>query len=116
MQKYAVKIILCILNRQVKANGIFLMYYNFGKYNIFLMFLLVLFIFQAQSRVAKLEEEKMSMEVELEDILKKLASVNNELEEKNHRVSELENELKQEKMKRQVQHLGGKVSVFKKSD
>ena len=53
----------------------------------------------------------MSMEVELEDILKKLASANNELEEKNHRVSELENELQQEKMKRQVQHLGGKVSL-----
>merc|ERR1712066_872448 len=52
------------------------------------------------------------MEVELEDILKKLASANNELEEKNHRVSELENELQQEKMKRQVQHLGGKATDF----
>ena len=56
-----------------------------------------------------LEEEKVSMEVELEDILKKLANANNELEAMNAKVNGLENELQQEKMKRQAKYLDGKV-------
>ena len=56
-----------------------------------------------------LEEEKVSMEVELEDILKKLANANNELEAMNAKVNGLENELQQEKMKRQTKYLDGKV-------
>ena len=61
-----------------------------------------------------LEEEKVSMEVELEDILKKLANANNELEAMNVKVNGLENELQQEKMKRQTKYLDGKVSPEKK--
>ena len=61
-----------------------------------------------------LEEEKVSMEVELEDILKKLANANNELEAMNAKVNGLENELQQEKMKRQAKYLDGKVSPEKK--
>ena len=49
------------------------------------------------------------MEVELEDILKKLANANNELEAMNVKVNGLENELQQEKMKRQTKYLDGKV-------
>ena len=49
------------------------------------------------------------MEVELEDILKKLANANNELEAMNVKVNGLENELQQEKMKRQAKYLDGKV-------
>ena len=49
------------------------------------------------------------MEVELEDILKKLANANNELEAMNAKVNGLENELQQEKMKRQTKYLDGKV-------
>ena len=61
-----------------------------------------------------LEEEKVSMEVELEDILKKLANANNELEAMNAKVNGLENELQQEKMKRQAKYLDGKVRQKKK--
>ena len=64
---------------------------------------------KAQNRVTFLEEEKVSMEVELEDILKKLANANNELEAMNVKVNGLENELQQEKMKRQAKYLDGKV-------
>ena len=60
-----------------------------------------------------LEEEKVSMEVELEDILKKLANANNELEAMNAKVNGLENELQQEKMKRQAKYLDGKVKPKK---
>merc|ERR1719150_61879 len=49
------------------------------------------------------------MEMELEDILKKLAYANNEMQNLNHKVCDLENELQQEKMKRQnQQHLNMK--------
>ena len=54
------------------------------------------------------------MEVELEDILKKLANANNELEAMNAKVNGLENELQQEKMKRQAKYLDGKVRQKKK--
>ena len=66
---------------------------------------------KSQSKVANLEQEKLSMEMELEDILKKLAYANNEMQNLNHKVCDLENELQQEKMKRQnQQHLNMKVS------
>ena len=69
---------------------------------------------KSQRKVANLEQEKLSMEMELEDILKKLAYANNEMENLNHKVSDLENELQQEKMKRQnQQHLNMKVSLIK---
>ena len=69
---------------------------------------------KSQCKVANLEQEKLSMEMELEDILKKLAYANNEMENLNHKVSDLENELQQERMKRQnQQHLNMKVSLIK---
>ena len=55
------------------------------------------------------------MEVELEDILKKLANANNELEAMNVKVNGLENELQQEKMKRQAKYLDGKVRQKKRT-